>query len=124
MTDYHEPPQELDARARDFHRALTSLKEEIEAVDWYAQRVARATSPELRHVLDHNRREEIEHACMTLEWLRREDPEWDSALRTYLNQKGEIVELESRESHEADEPTKADDSGVGLGIGSLRGVTQ
>ena len=75
MTDYHEPPEELDARARDFHRALTSLKEEIEAVDWYAQRVARATSPELRHVLDHNRREEIEHACMTLEWLRREDPE-------------------------------------------------
>ncbi|MDQ2642512.1 MAG: ferritin-like domain-containing protein [Myxococcota bacterium] len=121
MTDYHEPPEELDARARDFHRALTSLKEEIEAVDWYAQRVARATSPELRHVLDHNRREEIEHACMTLEWLRREDPEWDSALRTYLNQKGEIVELESRE---ADEPASSDESGVGLGIGSLRGVTQ
>jgi hypothetical protein len=121
MTEYHEPPEELDARARDFHRALTSLKEEIEAVDWYAQRVARATSPELRDVLDHNRREEIEHACMTLEWLRREDPEWDSALRTYLNRKGDIVQLEARDSDSGAEP---DDSGVGLGIGSLREVRQ
>jgi ferritin-like protein len=123
MTEYHEPPEELDARARDFHRALTSLKEEIEAVDWYAQRVARAASPELRRVLDHNRREEIEHACMTLEWLRREDPEWDSALRTYLNRKGDIVELES----EAESPSagrRADDSGVGLGVGSLREAAQ
>jgi ferritin-like protein len=121
MTEYHEPPEELDARARDFHRALTSLKEEIEAIDWYAQRVARATSPELRDVLDHNRREEIEHACMTLEWLRREDPEWDTALRTYLNRKGDIVQLEARDSDSGSEP---DDSGVGLGIGSLREVTQ
>jgi hypothetical protein len=81
MTEYHEPAEELDARTRDLHRALASLKEEIEAVDWYAQRVARASSPELKQVLQHNLNEEIEHASMTLEWLRRECPEWDTTLR-------------------------------------------
>jgi ferritin-like protein len=125
MTEYHEPPEELDARDRDLHRALTSLKEEIEAVDWYGQRVARASSPELRSVLDHNRKEEIEHACMTLEWLRRECPEWDSALRTYLFQQGPIVEIEERaEGENKVEPSRAPGapSARGLGVGSLREV--
>lgn len=103
MTDYHESPEELDARARDFHRALTSLKEEIEAVDWYGQRVHCAANVELQRVLDHNRKEEIEHACMTLEWLRREAPDWDAALRTYLFQQGDIVSIEGQAEEEGGE---------------------
>lgn len=126
MTEYHEPPEELSARDRDLHRALTSLKEEIEAVDWYGQRVSRASNPELRSVLAHNRDEEIEHACMTLEWLRRECPEWDSALRTYLFQKGPIVEIEEHaeggEGGKSGESSRAAGapSARGLGVGSLR----
>jgi uncharacterized protein len=145
MTEYHEPPEELDARARDFHRALTSLKEEIEAVDWYGQRAQCAANAELQRVLDHNRKEEIEHACMTLEWLRREAPEWDAALRTYLFQQGDIVSIEARAKEEEEEgkfeggggeggkSSKPKDRGTndransaeagrGLGIGSLREV--
>jgi uncharacterized protein len=143
MTDYHEAPEELDARARDFHRALTSLKEEIEAVDWYGQRVQCAANAELRRVLDHNRKEEIEHACMTLEWLRREAPEWDAALRTYLFQEGDIVSIEDRAEgegakgkfegeREGGKSSKgrgspsaggtSADAGRGLGVGSLREV--
>jgi ferritin-like protein len=128
MTEYHEPPEELDARARDLHRALTSLKEEIEAVDWYGQREVCAANAELRSVLGHNRKEEIEHACMTLEWLRRECPEWDSALRTYLFQTGAIVEIEERaEAGEtkqagADQRAGARSQAHGLGVGSLREV--
>jgi ferritin-like protein len=139
MTEYHEPPEELDARSRDFHRALTSLKEEIEAVDWYGQRVACASSPELKRVLDHNRKEEIEHACMTLEWLRREAPEWDAALRTYLFQQGDIVAIESEKEGKEAPPARrkgaseleangaarssgAGAPGRGLGVGSLREV--
>jgi len=141
MSEYHEPAEELDARARDFHRALTSLKEEIEAVDWYGQRMQRAANAELQRVLDHNRKEEIEHACMTLEWLRREAPEWDAALRTYLFQTGDIVTIEARAKEgkegkegkagkagkEGKEGKPSQSSGVvgngrGLGVGSLREV--
>jgi ferritin-like protein len=119
MTEYHEPPEELEPRDRDLHRALTSLKEEIEAVDWYGQRVARASSPELRSVLAHNRKEEIEHACMTLEWLRRECPEWDAALRRYLFQSGSIVAIEGSTAN-GQKAKGADPGGRGLAIGSLR----
>lgn len=84
MSDYHEPEHELPAHDRNLHRALNSLKEEIEAVDWYHQRVVLCDDESLRDVLAHNRDEEIEHACMTLEWLRRNVPQWDEQLRTYL----------------------------------------
>jgi hypothetical protein len=95
MSDYHEPPEALSPEVRDAHRALASLKEEIEAVDWYHQRVALAGEPELEAVLAHNRDEEIEHACMTLEWLRRHMPGWDANLRTYLFTDGPITEVEA-----------------------------
>ena len=71
MSEYHEPESELTEEVRDVHRAVTSLKEELEAVDWYNQRWAASKNKGLRAVLAHNRDEEIEHACMTLEWLRR-----------------------------------------------------
>ncbi|MFW5742806.1 MAG: encapsulin-associated ferritin-like protein [Spirochaetota bacterium] len=94
MSDYHEKPGELSDRTKDFVRALHSLREEIEAIDWYQQRVDVTGDEQLKAVLAHNRDEEIEHACMTLEWLRREMPGWDEELRTYLFTEKDITELE------------------------------
>lgn len=90
MSDYSEPNEALAAEDRDVHRALASLKEEVEAIDWYHQRVALCEDPALREVLAHNRDEEIEHACMALEWLRRAMPGWDDQLRGHLFKEGPI----------------------------------
>lgn len=114
MSDYHEPWEQLPAEARDIHRALTSLKEEIEAVDWYHQRVALCTDEQLKALLAHNRDEEIEHAMMTLEWLRRVMPAFDAHMKTYLFTAGDITELEAS----ATEPSPLE-QGSGLRIGGL-----
>lgn len=84
MSDYHEPVEELSPQARDFSRALKSLKEEVEAVDWYHQRVVTTKDQKLKDILEHNRDEEIEHACKTIEWLRKNMPVWDKELREQL----------------------------------------
>ena len=84
MSDYHEPVEELSPQARDFSRALKSLKEEVEAVDWYHQRAVTTKDQELKDILEHNRDEEIEHACKTIEWLRKNMPVWDKELREQL----------------------------------------
>jgi uncharacterized protein len=84
MSNYHEPAEELSAHARDISRALVSLKEEVEAVDWYNQRMDVSKNEDLKRILGHNRDEEIEHACMTLEWLRKNMPGWDEQLRKQL----------------------------------------
>lgn len=81
---YHEPVNELRAETRDMHRAITSLMEELEAVDWYNQRVDACADPVLRAILEHNRDEEKEHAAMILEWIRRKDASFDHQLRDYL----------------------------------------
>ena len=81
---YHEPINELRAETRDMRRAITSLMEELEAVDWYNQRVDACTDPVLRSILEHNRDEEKEHAAMILEWIRRKDASFDHELRDYL----------------------------------------
>ncbi|MEZ5383516.1 MAG: ferritin-like domain-containing protein [Microthrixaceae bacterium] len=81
---YHEPYEDLNAETRDLHRAIQSLMEELEAVDWYNQRVQVTTDDELRGLLIHNRDEEKEHAAMVLEWIRRRDPVFDEELRNYL----------------------------------------
>lgn len=81
---YHEPYEELDDDARDFHRAVISLMEELEAVDWYNQRVNVCKDPELKAILAHNRDEEMEHAAMVLEWLRRKSPRFEKELKDYL----------------------------------------
>ena len=112
MTDYHEDWAALPEQARDLHRALKSLQEEIEAVDWYNQRIALCTDDELRSVLTHNRNEEMEHAAMSLEWLRRTMDHWDEALRPYLFTERPI---EREEQAAAARPAPAD-----LGIGSLK----
>lgn len=81
---YHEAAEALSAETRDMHRAIISLMEELEAVDWYNQRMDACKDPELRGILKHNRDEEKEHAAMVLEWIRRHDPMFDKQLRDYL----------------------------------------
>jgi uncharacterized protein len=81
---FHEQAELLTAATKDMHRALVSLMEELEAVDWYNQRVDVAGDPALKAILAHNRDEEKEHASMVLEWIRRHDPVFDEQLRKYL----------------------------------------
>ena len=81
---YHEPIEELSDETRDMHRAITSLMEELEAVDWYNQRMDACKDDELRNILRHNRDEEKEHAAMVLEWIRRRDPKLEGELKEYL----------------------------------------
>ena len=81
---YHEAIQELSAGTKDMHRAIRSLMEELEAVDWYNQRVDACSDDELRLILAHNRDEEKEHAAMVLEWIRRQDPTFDKELKDFL----------------------------------------
>jgi hypothetical protein len=81
---YHEPIHELSGETREMHRAITSLMEELEAVDWYNQRVNACQNRELKAILAHNRDEEKEHAAMLLEWIRRQDPAFDEELKDYL----------------------------------------
>lgn len=81
---YHEDLKVLNKETQDMHRALRSLMEELEAVDWYNQRVDACEDDELRAILAHNRDEEKEHAAMVLEWIRRKDPSFDHELKDYL----------------------------------------
>src|SRR6187455_1442725 len=90
----HESPDDLDPATIDRHRAIVSVMEELEAVDWYDQRAAAASDAELAGILAHNRDEEKEHAAMVIEWLRRHDPAFDEQLRTYLFTEGPILRIE------------------------------
>ena len=81
---YHEPASELSDETKDMHRAIVSLMEELEAVDWYNQRADACKDPELKAILMHNRDEEKEHAAMVLEWVRRKDASFSEELRDYL----------------------------------------
>ncbi|MBO0728269.1 MAG: ferritin [Acidimicrobiaceae bacterium] len=121
----HEAAESLSPATVDRHRATTSLQEELEAVDWYDQRVDAATDSELKSVLAHNRDEEKEHAAMNLEWLRRHDPVLDRHLRTYLFTSEPITEVEAEAMADA-EPSSSDGSfgsDGSLGIGSLKGAS-
>jgi len=121
----HESAEVIGAETVDTHRAIVSLMEELEAIDWYNQRAKATTNPDLRAILEHNRDEEKEHAAMALEWLRRTDPKFAQHLKTFLFTDGPITAIEAVEIHgagagngagHADAPA-ADGS---LGIGSLR----
>jgi ferritin-like protein len=122
---YHEPLELLSEPTKNLHRALVSLREELEAVDWYQQRAEACSDAELKHVLIHNKNEEIEHAMMTLEWLRRNDPNFAANIGTYLGSSGPITEVEKAAIAEAlgaaGGPAAATSS-VSLGIGSLKGT--
>lgn len=90
----HEPRDELSDATRDMHRALVSLQEELEAADWYRQRADACRDPQLKAILLHNMREEMEHAAMVLEWIRRNDKDFDGHLRDYLFTQAPITEVE------------------------------
>jgi ferritin-like protein len=136
----HEPAELLSEETKNLHRAFVSLIEELEAVDWYQQRAEACSDPDLKAVLIHNKNEEIEHACMNLEWLRRRSPEIDERLRTYLFAEGPITEIEgkakaaqagggtssearaprSTQSSTASTPSSNTSPSGSLGVGSLR----
>ncbi len=131
----HENPDKIGPEVIDRHRAIVSLMEELEAVDWYDQRAKATDNAELRAILEHNRDEEKEHAAMALEWLRRVDTKLDEHLRTFLFSKGPITEIEAKMegggTQEAGEPESqgtskgpASAADGSLGIGSLREASQ
>ena len=112
----HENPNELSERTRNLHRGIVSLIEELEAIDWYQQRAEACTDEALRRVLLHNRNEEIEHAAMTLEWIRRQEETFGRTLERILFREGEITELDE---HGTDVPD-ATSPERSLGIGTLK----
>jgi len=95
---YHESPEKLSKKSQELHRAIQSLIEELEAIDWYQQRVDATEDDELREILAHNRDEEKEHAAMVLEWIRRKDEAMAEELKTYLFSKGKITEIEEEKA--------------------------
>lgn len=113
----HEAAERLKKETIDRHRAVASLMEELEAVDWYDQRIDASDDAELRQILAHNRDEEKEHAAMVLEWLRRHDAKLDEHLRTYLFTNKPLLEIEHEAEHGCGDETASDGC---LGIGSLR----
>ncbi len=130
---YHESADLLPEATKDFHRAIESLIEELEAVDWYQQRADATKEETLRAVLLHNRNEEVEHAMMTLEWLRRRDAKIDETARMFLFAEGEITLIEAAKKAAAAaasggasaatssaSPASPASSPSSLGIGSLR----
>jgi uncharacterized protein len=125
---YHEPYELLTDETRDMHRAIISLMEELEAIDWYQQRADVVKDQELREVLVHNKNEEIEHATMTLEWIRRKSQTFDQNLHTYLFSDGPITEVEEavtggpaeKGTIEGGGPADRGGADGSLGIGSLK----
>ena len=91
---WHAPYELLKPETRDMSRAIHSLMEELEAIDWYGQRMDVTDDDDLRRTLEHNRDEEKEHAAMVLEWIRRRDPKFDEHLRTYLFTSGDVLAIE------------------------------
>ncbi len=131
----HEAAELLPEGTKNLHRALLSLMEELEAVDWYQQRADACSDPELKAVMLHNRNEEVEHGMMTLEWLRRNDAKFDETMRTFLFKDAPITEIEelekaaqaaggkTGEGKAAATSHSASSSSVpSLGIGSLRAL--
>ena len=133
---YHERFDDLTPETRDMHRAISSLMEELEAVDWYQQRVDATKDKDLKAILGHNRDEEIEHAMMVLEWIRRRNPTFEVNAKTYLFSKGNVTKVEDAATTGASEPAsesasdpKSSDTTTkpapradgSLGIGSLKG---
>jgi ferritin-like protein len=114
----HESGKALSKETRDRHRALVSLQEELEAIDWYCQRADACRDPQLKAILLHNMREEMEHSAMLIEWLRREYGDFDRQLREHLFNDASVI----AEDEDNDEPagqTTAYDSGTST-IGSLK----
>jgi|ERR1700687_695259 len=113
---YHESLDLLSEDTRNMHRAIVSLMEELEAIDWYGQRADACSDENLKAVLLHNRDEEIEHASMVLEWIRRHNDHFNAMLKKYLFTQQPITAIEEEDA----DASNGGESG-GLGIGSLKG---
>ena len=96
----HAPRDRLSKETLAMHQAIVSLMEELEAADWYRQRADDCEAPALKEILLHNMREEIEHACMILEWLRRNNPHFAKEMKEYLFTEKNIIAVEK----EAEKP--------------------
>ncbi|MDD5240999.1 MAG: ferritin [Sulfuricella sp.] len=121
----HESEDKLAVMTVDSHRAILSLMEELEAVDWYHQRAEACADAGLREILLHNMHEEMEHAAMLLEWLRRSTPRLDEILRTYLFSQGNITQVEKKATGKdggGDTPQATDVLKPHLTVGSLKGA--
>lgn len=94
--EWHEDYDKMSDHARNFSRAIKSVQEELEAVDWYNQRAEQTSDAQLKKILEHNRDEEIEHAVMALEWLRRNNSKFEEHMKTYLFTEGDILEIEEK----------------------------
>ncbi len=116
--EYHE--EHLSDQVKETHRALKSMQEELEAADWYNQRADVTSDEELKAILLHNRDEEIEHAAMLLEWLRRSVPAFDEQLKTYLFTELPITEVEEAAEAEESGEVPADKSDRSLGVGAVK----
>src|SRR5205085_12516145 len=92
--EWHEDYNKMSEASRNFSRAIKSVQEELEAVDWYNQRAEQTGDAQLKGILEHNRDEEIEHAVMALEWLRRNNEKFNEHMRTYLFTDGDILAIE------------------------------
>jgi ferritin-like protein len=114
---YHEPLELLSAETRDMHRALVSLMEELEAIDWYQQRADACSDPQLKDVLLHNKNEEIEHASMVMEWIRRHSDHFDAMMRKYLFTEQTITGIEKGAGTDGPAASATET----LGIGSMKG---
>ena len=114
---YHEPLELLSGETREMHRAIVSLMEELEAIDWYQQRADACADPQLKDVLLHNKNEEIEHASMVMEWIRRHNDHFNEMMRTYLFTEQPITGIEKAAGTDSPGPSATET----LGIGSMKG---
>ena len=112
---YHEPLDLLSEETRNLHRAIVSLMEELEAIDWYQQRADACSDPQLKDVLLHNKNEEIEHATMVMEWIRRHNDHFNQMMRTYLFTEQPITGIEKASSNGGTAAAAT------LGIGAMKG---
>ena len=117
----HEAVDKLKPETPDIHRAVVSLMEELEAIDWYRQRADACGDEQLKAILEHNMNEEIEHASMVLEWLRRNVPKIDAALKTYLFTSGDVTKLEEAVTREEPPNEKIAPRQPRTTIGDLKG---
>jgi len=116
----HEPAEQLSDETIELHRAIVSLMEELEAIDWYSQRADACKDTQLQEILRHNMNEEIEHASMALEWIRRNVDKFNEALKLYLFTTGDVTTLEEAAKQGKEGATNRENKGVMVTIGAMK----
>ena len=80
---FFEPADKIEPKHLDLERARQSLREELEAINYYQERIDATRDESLKRILEHNMNEEKEHAAMLMEWIRRNDPLQDRAFKEH-----------------------------------------